>query len=161
MTLSLFPARRRVLAVSSAASVTPARRVEVLRAVVVRRGAAALVALGVPAHVALLATHGHDVGVGVVLAVMTAACAECAVKVWRRPDRRALGAVIGMSLAMAVLHVALALGPLAGHHAGAGAGVAELHGHGVGTHRPAAMLAVAALDIGAAWVAALAQRVSR
>ncbi|OMH34101.1 hypothetical protein [Tersicoccus sp. Bi-70] len=129
-------------------------------AALLRRGAVGLAALGVLAHAALLAAGGHAPVVAVVLALMTLGCARCAATAWRSPGPQALGTVIGMSLAMAVAYVVLALGPVHLAHHGAAGGVSGTPA-AVALPGSAAMLAVAALDVVIAWVAALALRVSR
>ncbi|GAA4368180.1 hypothetical protein GCM10023166_14880 [Paeniglutamicibacter cryotolerans] len=121
------------------------------------RGVAVLVLVAASAHVWMLAVHDHGPWLSVLLLAMTALCLKCAAGAWFKPGVSELGPIMGMSLGMAVLHAALALGVpggTGGHdHAAAGYGAANT--------AAGLMLGIVVLELAVAFAAALALRAGR
>lgn len=76
-------------------------------------------------HLVVAAGHGHDPLMALVVALMGAGCAVCAIQCFRAPCLRALTTLLIMSAAMVTVHVVWLM--LAGSLAGAGAG--DHHAH--------------------------------
>lgn len=111
------------------------------------RWAAAAAAMGGAAHLAMVPGGGWMAALG---AAMALACLPCAWHLWRRPSLRAARTVIGMSLAMVLVHGALVL---SGGHGG---GHAHAHqpSSGAADGHAATMLAIIAVELGTALLAA-------
>jgi hypothetical protein len=111
------------------------------------RWAAAAAAAAGAAHLAMVPGGGWMAALG---AAMAAACLPCAWHLWRRPSLGAARTVIGMSLAMVLVHGALLLS------GGPGGGHAHAHHPSAGTvdAHAGAMLAIIAVELGTALLAA-------
>lgn len=109
------------------------------------------------AHVWMLAVHGHGPWLSVLLLAMTVLCLKCAAGAWFRAGISELGPIMGMSLGMAVLHAALALG-LPGGTGGHGHGAS---GFGAANAAAGPMLGIVVLELAVAFAAAWALRAGR
>lgn len=120
--------------------------------------ATSLTAVSVAAHVLMLFTHGHMPVLAVVLVAMTLACAWCAVHGFLHRSGHGMALLMGMSLAMALLHAVLVFGPPGGSgmHTMHGGSPPSITGSGDGL-----MLAIVALELAIAWSAGLAIRCGR
>lgn len=120
--------------------------------------AASLTAVSFVAHLFMLFAGGHGPLLAVALAAMALSCAWCAVHGCLRPSGRGLAMLMGMSLAMALLHAVLVLGPPGGVGMHAMHGGAHASGAGSGDEL---MLAIVGLELAIAWLAGLAIRYGR
>ncbi|HXD28632.1 MAG TPA: hypothetical protein VN621_07705 [Arthrobacter sp.] len=124
-------------------------------------GAACLTLGSLALHVVMLASGGHGLVLGLLLAVMALACTGCAAHAVLRPGCRGSLALAGMSIGMALVHAVLVLGLPGGagmhgmndggaHPSGAGAGAG-----GAGSMHADLMLAVVGLELAVAWLTGL------
>lgn len=120
--------------------------------------AAGLTAASVVLHVLMVVDGGHGAALGIVLAVMAASCAGCAVHSVLRPGCRGSLALVGMSITMALDHAVMALGVPGGmgrhsqHDGGSHLTVAGTAGADHGQ----LMLLVIGVELAVAWLAAYA-----
>lgn len=124
-------------------------------------------AIGAVAHIWVLIAHPHGVVLGALMIAMAMWCGMCAIEAWRKPNDRGFRMLIGMSIAMAIIHVALVLGDHGGsgghaHHGASDSALLGAEAAGtdalVGTSMIAAMLGIAALELVIAFCAAVAIR---
>jgi len=124
-------------------------------------GAACLTLGSLALHVAMLASGGHGLVLGLVLAVMALACAGCAAHAVLRPGCRGSLVLAGMSIGMALVHAVLVLGLPGGagmhgmHDGGAHPSGAGADGAGAGSVHADLMLAVVGLELAVAWLTGL------
>ena len=97
---------------------------------------------GIAAHLAMAFASGWMAALAF---VMAAACAPCGWAMWRRPSVHAARTLVGMSLAMALLHAAIVLGGAAGPGG---------HSHGTSVATSASAVSVGASSAGASPAAA-------
>jgi len=125
------------------------------------RTTAALAAAVAGLHAWVLAAHAasHGIWLSAALLAMTALCLKCAAGLWRARSRSScraeLTALLAMSAAMALAHMALAIGfpGLGGGHAGHAADAASVS-PGTASSSSLMMLAVVPLELAVAASAA-------
>ncbi|MCT9870420.1 hypothetical protein [Paenarthrobacter aurescens] len=71
------------------------------------KATAAAACAGIAAHVAMVSSGGWMMAMGLCMALV---CIPCAWTMWRAPSLRTARMLVGMSLAMAVLHAVLIMG---------------------------------------------------
>ncbi len=126
------------------------------------RWAAAATAAGMAAHLAMAADGGWMAALAV---AMAAGCGPCAWGLWRRPTVRGARMLVGMSLAMALVHAALVLGAAPAGPSGTGhvhartvsAAGADHTGH-LGPALGAVAADFAAALLAASWLRRVARR---
>ncbi|MCP1413932.1 hypothetical protein [Paenarthrobacter sp. A20] len=143
------PATARNLCRPRPAAALPIKRAEVLGRHA--RWTAAAASVGIAAHLGMVSAGDWMITMGLCMAFV---CVPCAWVMWRAPSLRTARMLVGMSLAMALLHVALVLGATSptGHaHAGA-----EPLSEVVAAHSPHVLpaLGVVGADFIVAWLSA-------
>lgn len=94
-----------------------------MRGAIVGFGAVATVC-----HLFLAGEHGHNPALTGLMLAMAVACVPCLISLWRHPSGRALHMVLGMSIAMVLVHALWLMLPLGAHShlAATGEAVADM-----------------------------------